>query len=138
MDQWTAVMRTLAASIAAVVAGDLNSLSTVRVASHRDLQDAAAMLPPIFVSRIALAKVLAQWRGGLSSAEDVQAWASFIRRGHVSGTACGAIKPIDIEYDAGDEELIVEIIGRLDEIGDQIDGHIDACEQDGMLRALRA
>jgi hypothetical protein len=130
-------METLVAAIAAVVEGDLNSLATVRAASHRELWDAAAKLPQLFVSGSALAKVLENWRRGLFAAEDVQRWASFIRRGYVSGRASGEIRPIGIEYDANDEALIVEIIGRLDEIGDQVDGRIDAREQEEMLRALR-
>ncbi len=133
-----AVVKTLAAAIAAVVEGDLNSLATVQVAGDRELWDSSANLPRLFVSRSTLERVLEEWRGGLFTAEDVQQWASFIRRGFVSGRARGELHPIEIEYDADDEEMIVEIIGRLDEIGDRIDGHIDAAEQQEMLRSLRA
>lgn len=131
-------MKSLAAAITAIVEGDLNSLPTVRIASHRELWDTAAKLPPLVVSRSVLAKVLEEWRLGLFAAEDIQQWASFIRRGYVAGMASDEIQPVPIEFDASDEALIAEIIGRLDEIGDQIDGHIDACEQEEMLRALKA
>lgn len=127
----------LQAAIAAIVEGDLNSLAAVRVASHIELIDAAAKLPQLFVSRLTLAKVLENWRRGLFAPEDVQRWASFVRRGYVSGRESGAICPIEIGYDANDEALIVEIVGRLDEIGDQVDGHIDAREKEEMLRVLR-
>ena len=131
-------MKTLSAAIAAIVEGDLNSLPSVRIASHRKLWDAAVKLPRLVVSRSALARVVEEWHHGLFTAGDIQQWASFIRRGYISGIASDEIHPIEIEYDVNDEALIVEIIGRLDEIGDQIDGHIDAREREEMLRALRA
>ena len=53
--------------------------------------------------------------------ELVQGWASFVRRGHLPGVA-GPIKPIEIDYDLCAEDQIAEIISRLDEIGDVIDG----------------
>jgi hypothetical protein len=129
-------MKPLTAAIAGIVAGDLNCLAVVLSASHRALSDAAAKLPPLLVSRSTLTKVLEDWHRGLFSAQDIQKWASFVRRGYVSGGAFGATRPIPIEYDAEDEALIVDIISRLDEIGDQIDGHIDAREVEEMLRAL--
>lgn len=129
-------MTTLASAIAAVVDGDLNSLSTVLAANHDDLLRAAAELPDLTISRPALIKVLKAWRSGLGSADDVQRWASFVRRGYIAGQFHGGVTPIDIDYDANDEELIVEIIGRFDEIGDLIDGHIDDNEQQAMLKAL--
>lgn len=129
-------MEDLGEAIAAVVEGDVNHLSTVLAADHLELLDAAAKLPPLSASRSALTRVLKEWRSGHCSADDVQKWASFVRRGYVAGHSDG-IRPIDIEYDAMDEELIVEIIGRFDEIGDLIDESIDDHEQKEMLRALR-
>lgn len=139
MGTWGSVMETMAAAIAALVEGDLTYLPTVRSANHRELRDAAEKLRGLFVSRSAVARVLEDWRCGHFAAEDIQQWASFIRRGYVSDRVSGEpLRPIAIEYDVNDEAVIVEIIGRLDEIGDQIDGHIVACEQDEMLRNLQA
>ena len=129
-------MKTLASAIAAVVDGDLNALSTVSAANDDDLLSAAAELPDLTISRPALIKVLKAWRSGLGSADDVQRWASFVRRGYIAGRFHSGVASIDIAYDANDEELIVEIIGRFDEIGDLIDGHIDDNEQEAMLKAL--
>lgn len=129
-------MEDLGAAIAAVVQGDVNHLSTVLAADHLELLDAATKLPPLSVSRSALTRVLNGWRSGHCSADDVQKWASFVRRSYVAGNS-GGIRPIDIEYDAIDEELIIKIIGRFDEIGDLIDGSIDDNEQKEMLRALQ-
>jgi hypothetical protein len=130
-------MESLAAAIAGVVAGDLECLAAVLATSHRALQDAAANLPRLVVSRSSLTKVLEDRRSGFFSDEDIQRWASFVRRGYVSEGAFDARRPIPIEYDAEDEALIVDIIGRLDEIGEQVDGHIDARELEEMLRVLR-
>jgi hypothetical protein len=131
-------MNTLEAAIAAVVEGDLNELPTILAASHSDLLDAAAKLPQLTISRMALIRVLSAWRSGRYAADDVGQWASFVRSGFVPGKTSGAVRPIDIEYDVSDEELIVEIIGRLDEIGDKIDGEIDENEQKEMLRLLES
>lgn len=130
-------MEDLEAAIAAVVEGDVSRLSTVMTADHLELLDAATKLSPLSISRSALTRVLKEWRSGHCSADDVQQWASFVRRGYVSGKVSGGIRSIDIGYDAMDEELIVEIIGRFDEIGDLIDGRIDDDEQEEMLRALQ-
>ena len=131
-------MKTLETAIAAVVLGDLSGLSTLRAASHPDLLGAAATLPPLIISRSALIRVLKNWRSGRFGADDVQRWASFVRRGYVSGNTSAAAYPIDIDYDAVDEELIVQIIGRFDEIGDIIDGTVDGDEQEAMLAVLEA
>lgn len=130
-------MEALAAAIAAVVAGDLNHMAAVTATSHRALREAVEKAPPFLVSRLALVKVLEDWRRGLFSTEDVQQWASFVRRGYVSGRDSGELRPISIEYDAKDEELIAGVIGRLDELGDQVDGHIEPGEVEEMLRALQ-
>lgn len=131
-------MNTLGAAIVAVVEGDLDEFSTILAASHSDLLDAAAKLPQLTISRTALIRVLSAWRSGRYTADDVRQWASFVQCGFVQGKTSGAIRPINIEYDLSDEELIVEIIGRLDEIGDKIDGVIDETEQKEMLRLLES
>ncbi|WP_439628537.1 hypothetical protein [Shinella sp.] len=131
-------MESLEAAITEVVEGNINCLAVVLAASHPELQDAAAKIPRLKVSRFALIRVLEEWRSGRCSADAVHQWASFVRRGYISGNTSGALHPIDIAYDAGDEEMIVEIIGRFDEIGDLIDGDIDDGEQEEMLRILKA
>jgi len=130
-------MDALTAAIAAVISGDLSHMAALAAASDRALWDAAERAPRLVLSRFALTKVLDDWRRGFFSAEDVQRWASFIRRGYVSGTYSGELPPIAIDYDPKDEELIVGVIGRLDEIGDQVDGHIEPREMEELLRALR-
>lgn len=129
-------MESLQAAIMGVVTGDIGCLHPVLTADPVKLQEAAAKLGRLSVSRSAVANVVRTWLSGGSSAEDVQRWASIIRRGYVAGAAAIPIQPLGIDYDLRDEDLIVHIIGRLDEIGDLIDGHINGEEQAEMLRAL--
>ena len=129
-------MESLEAAMLRVVAGDIGCPSSVLTADHSKLQEAAEKLGPLCVSRLAVSNVVRTWRSGKFSAEDVQRWASFVRRGYVGGAAVSPIRPISILYDAQDEELIVETIGRLDEIGDLIGGHVDDEEQKQLIQAL--
>ncbi len=131
-------MKTLEVAIASIVEGDLSGLSAILVANHGDLLDAAAKRPQLTISRPALRRVLTAWHSGLCTAGDVQHWASFIRRGYIAKTVSGGVVPINIGYDPNDEDMIADIIGRLDEIGDKIDGDIGESEQTEMLKALRA
>jgi hypothetical protein len=128
-------MEILDTALTAVLAGDLSYLTAVRTADHADLQRAAARLPELSVSRLALINVLDGWRDGRWSDHHVQKWASFMRRGHAVEWKGGKL-PIDISYDAHDEDLIAEIISRFDELGDLIDGIISDDEQREMLRSL--
>jgi hypothetical protein len=137
MAAWRPAMDALALAIVAVVGGDLKCLAAVTAAGHRALWDAVEKAPRLLVSRVAVVKVLEEWHGGFLSPEDVQRWASFVRRGYVSGKSSEALHPIPIEYDPNDEELIAEVIGRLDQIGDQVDGHIEQREVEEMLGTLR-
>jgi len=101
---WRPSVETLAAAIAAVVEGDMNSLSTILAASDHELQKAAANRPKLSVSLSAVARVLRDWRSGHYTADNVQQWASFVRRGYVARDSLGGIRPIDIEYDAGHDQ----------------------------------
>lgn len=129
-------MNALQAALAAVVAGDMHSLPQVLDADHIELQRAALEVHSLTVSRLALTKVLRDWGSGAQSADDVQKWASFVRRGYVAGGGDLPIHPIEIKYDAHDEGMIAEIIARFDEIGDWLDGQIEANERAAMLRIL--
>jgi hypothetical protein len=129
-------MAILEPALTAVLAGDLSHLSTVLAAEQVELKAAASGLPFLSISRSSLRRVIADWRSGAHRAADVQRWASFVRRGYVAGTRTGAVYPIDIEYEADREDVIAEIVSRLDEIGDLIDGCIGETEKIEMLRAL--
>lgn len=129
-------MITLEAVLSAVAAGEMDAFSILKAADSTKLQAAARNLNSLTISRAALMRVILDWRSGSHSAAEVQQWASFVRRGYITGNPLFGGHPIDITYDTDDEDLIVEIIGRFDEIGDLIDGYIDESEQVEMLRVL--
>jgi hypothetical protein len=129
-------MKALEEAITAAVAGDLDALPTIESASQSDLLQAASNLHPLTLTKSALIRVLKGWPSGADADENVQRWASFVRRGYVAGRRDDPVQSIDIEYDQSDEDLIVEIIGRFDELGDVVDGEIDDAEKQSMMNAL--
>ena len=50
----------------------------------------------------------------------------------------GPLRPLTIDYDPAAEELISEIVGRLSELGDSIDGEIGRQELADMIGAVSA
>lgn len=124
--------------LSALLRGEISFLSTILGAAHADLLKAAEIQAPLVVTRSALISVLSNWQNGRCSDTEVQRWASFVRHGYVAPGSKEPILPLDICYDEPDEDLIVEIVGRFDEIGDVIDGTIDDIEQQQMLAALQA
>jgi hypothetical protein len=68
----------------------------------------------------------------------VQHWASFMKRGYITGKRAGKITPLDIPYDQAHEDTIVEALTRMDEIGDLIDGELAAGEIAELIERLAA
>ena len=68
--------------------------------------------------------------------EQVQAWASFVRRGYIAGPNSGSVRPIEVNYEIAYEDRIVEAVARLDEIGDRVDGEVSSNEILDLLRRL--
>lgn len=131
-------MAELQAAIWDVLDGNLHMLDPVLKADHSDLLHSAGGLPPLVLRRPALIRAISGLRSGSVSTVKVQMWASFVRRGYVCSKSKAGIQPISIAYDGADEDMITEIVCRLDEIGDIIDGAIDLNELDGMLKSLSA
>jgi hypothetical protein len=50
----------------------------------------------------------------------------------------GPIWPLDIEFEAAAEDLIAEVVSRLTELGDAIDGEIGPDELAEMIRNVSA
>ena len=89
------------------------------------------------VSAGAVARVVMSLQRGEISGDAAQSWASFVRVGFLAGST-GPIKPIHIDYDADSEDAIVEVIARLDSIGDAIDGEVPTAQEFDELLALLA
>lgn len=58
-----------------------------------------------------------------------------MRRGYFDSSG-QALRPVQIEYESDSEDLIAEIISRLDELGDTVDGSIGDEELDRLLKSF--
>jgi hypothetical protein len=126
----------LASAVVSVVTGDIGELDIVAAASPQRLSAVAASAD-LQLTRNAVAAVLRRYCAGQLAPLQAQAWASFVRRGYVAGASgTGPIVPLQIEYELAYEDAIVEAIGRLDEIGDLIDGVVSIEEANSLLGAL--
>lgn len=122
-----------AAVVQSAVDGDPSALALVAHTDHDQLLAVAAG-SPLPVRRRSVMAVLDGLSTGSITGEQAQAWASFVRHGFIQGGS-GPIRPLVIEHDAAVEDAIVEVVGRLDQIGDRIDGDLPGPTQ---LAALGA
>lgn len=119
--------------------GDLQTFSLLVKESHKDIVAYSMARTPsqLTVTTAAVRKVLLALLKGEAAPELVQRWASFVRWGFfVNPSSTERVRPLYIEYDPQFEDEIVEVIGRLDEIGDLIDGEVGPDEIRAMLRTL--
>ena len=89
----------------------------------------------LVLTKQAVIRVLRDLRAGRVAPRDVQRWASFVRRGFAA-PAQGPLVPLDVDYDPRFEDDIVEAVGRMDEIGDVVDGRLTPDEIDEHLVRL--
>jgi hypothetical protein len=115
-----------------VVLGDLDAFARLERGSNTLVQQWAAQLPELMLRPDGLLAVLRALEQGEASPTLVQRWASFVRRGYFNGADREPLRPIGINYAPTAEPQIVEVLARLDELGDQIDGTIE----DDELRAM--
>ena len=126
------------------VSGNLKAFSRIKGQSLATLQQIPKELSALVVTPKAVRAVLLALQQQQVPPYLVQQWASFVRRGYFAnpdgqpGPATQPIAPIDIEYDLSFEDQIAEIISRLDEIGDLIDGEVTDAEIAIMLQSLEA
>lgn len=120
-----------------VLEGDPRSLPAIEVLEHRDfLRAAARVRRPVVVRRSSVVDVLRGLLVGAWTPEQVQAWASFVRRGYVASRSDLPVRPLEIEYDDACEEEIAAAVSRLDEIGDLVDGEVTTVEVLYLLQLL--
>lgn len=116
-----------------LLVGDIYSLDAVVRARHESLF-AVGSSEELVLRRSAVQRVVEGMRARALAPADVQKWASFVKRGYV---ALGSQEPpLDIEYEDAWDEVISDVVSRLDEIGDVIDGVIEDDELDDMIRRL--
>ncbi len=122
-------------AIAESVRGDLQAFSRL-VESGMPVDASHDMSPSdLVLTKNEVLSVLRSFKWWDVPESLVQQWASFMRRGYY-GAATGPRRRLHIEYEPSAEDEIVEIIGRLDELGDEIDGKIPDDELDQMIATL--
>lgn len=130
------VERAMTEMLRATIDGDAMAVQQL-AGPHQRLVDAAAAAAPLKLRRDAVVRVLRDRRSGAIPDDVAQAWASLMKRGWivVPGSS-GPVSPISIEWE--DEDLLVEPLGRLDELGDAVDGTMSDEEIDGWIARLSA
>ena len=120
-------------TLQAAVNGKPGALAVLSQAHHSDLL-AVATEVPLVLGRDAVAGVLDGMSAGSVSGTEAQAWASFVRHGYINPEP-GGTRPLTIDYEPAAEDAIVEVMGRLDEIGDLVDGDVPDLAELATLRA---
>lgn len=69
------------------------------------------------------------------TAKEAHDWAGFMFSGY-TGSAPLPLKRLDIEYDPADEDRIAEVIMRLEQMEDDLDGPITDVELDRMISKM--
>jgi hypothetical protein len=90
----------------------------------------------LVVSRKAAIAVLTGFQVGSISPEQAQAWASFVSMGFIANRVREPVRPLDIDFEDAWEDAISATVSRLDEIGDLVDGVVDAGEVRNLLELL--
>jgi hypothetical protein len=122
----------------AVVDGDMTLLADLAVRPWAEIE-ACGNGQALLLTRHAVAGIVRGLQRGDISGAAAQRWASFVRRGYLSTAATRRpIKPLDIEYETQGENAIVEVLARLDSIGDAIDGEVPTDQEAADLLALLA
>jgi len=118
-----------------VVGGDVSLLSKLSGHNHDDLRRAWARSSHPKLSARAVLRVLVALRRGEVTAKQVHDWAGFLFSGY-SASATFPLKTLDFEYDPVDEDRIAEVMMRLEQMEDDLDGPISEVELDRMISKM--
>jgi hypothetical protein len=123
-----------------IVSGDALHMKSVSCCEHVHILRVADDMPSeqLTVTPSAVRRVLLALLGAEITAEQAQAWASFIKRGYLPTKRGGHIRPINFDYQEDHLDAIAAAISRLDELGDLIDGTIDDNELRNLIERLDA
>lgn len=113
-------------ALTAVMNGDAVAVSRL---DRSCLAETAASMGPLLLSRSALRAALTALRAGTVGSAEAQQWASFMKRGAGTGN-----RPVDIEWE--DEDLFADVLMRMDELGDLVDGTMSIAEIDQHIASL--
>lgn len=126
------------ADLARVVAGDVERLQALKCYPLRDLSLAARSVgDALILTSATLAGVVDGLRARRLEGRAAQLWAAFLRWGLLPDDDRGAAEVIDIAFEAEREDQIVEVLARLDEMGDVVDGVLSDLDLEEMVAVLR-
>ena len=124
------------ADLARAVQGDMEAFSLLLAQPHQAIQASRDALDELVLTADSVRRVLVAFQQHAVDPSLVQRWASFVRWGMIAGNGDEPIKSIDIDYDTAAAEKIADVIVRLDEIGDSIDGEISKEDLREMIHSL--
>ena len=136
-------MTELSALLASVIGGDATGIGALRRVPQSDIRAAARQVDQLHVSRAALLRLLQAWNSGTVTTEQVRWWAIFVFLGGFpqdwspSGWVASytaQTQPLEIDY--ADDDLVNEIVFRLKDLGDAVDGTISDKEREAMISDL--
>lgn len=117
-----------------LVEGDLTHLQTILSTPHVNLLEARKHMTIMCLQKSALVKVLTSLKEHRTSSTQVQQWASLMRRGYVGcNNRSSPIVPMEIDYSTNAENVIVDVLERLDELGDVVEGTLNPTDIDLLL-----
>jgi hypothetical protein len=121
------------------VHGDLDAFLIIRRVPHEQLREAAETIAPLVLRGEDVVAVLRALRDRAVAPELARSWASFVRRGYIAESERAApVHALSIDYEPRTEPEIISAIGRLDELGDDVDGVMEDAEMDESIHRLLA
>ena len=131
-------LTTIARLLVQVVEGDLSCLDQLIGYSQAAIERAYRQVERLLLTKAAVLRVLASLKVENFDPNTAQQWASLMRRGYIGGNVDDPpVTPIKIEYEPEFEEPISEVLSRLDELGDIVDGEIDQFELTELAMLLK-
>ena len=118
------------------LAGNLSEFSKLLAVENKELAKQCQVIPALFLTKAALLNVLEGLKNNQFTTKLVQSWASFVIRGYITSNISEPIMPIQIDYEIENEDSIVDVLSRLDELGDAVDGVINKNELDTLIHHL--
>ena len=117
------------------VNGDLAAVSVLETLNRVDADALAGELNLVLSAEV-VARVIAEYDAGVAPQRDVQRWAELMRWGHLPGPSGPVLSNLDVDYEYVAEDAIADAIGRLDELGDIVDGELRPGEAAQLRAAL--
>lgn len=118
------------------IQGNVSIIKKLKLLDHEKIRNLFKKVAPIIMTKQYIYNALQNFKNGKSKQSDLQEWASFIRRGYLPSPKSTSISPLKIDYQREDEDVIVEVIAKLDQIGDKVDGKISKSDVDCLLNYL--